>query len=112
MGVREQERRTYPVHQAYVRRHSCSVPGCTGKPIELAHAKTRGSGGHDATGAPLCAEHHTEQHTIGINTFQSKYGIDLYATAAYFARNTTDRALREAIREARLLDPVPAWVPT
>lgn len=112
MGVREQERRTYPVHQAYVRRHSCSVPGCAQTPIEFDHVQTRGAGGHDGQGVAVCVQHHVERHAIGIETFQLKYGIDLYAIASYFAKNTTDRALREAMREARLLDPVPAWVPS
>lgn len=98
MGVREPERRVFPTHRAFVRRHRCCVPGCAGAPIEFAHAKTRGSGGHDAQGVSLCLAHHREQHTIGIETFQARYGIDLFAIAARFAATTTDKALREALR--------------
>jgi len=97
MGVRKPERRIFQVHQAFVRRHSCSVPGCQGLPIEFAHATSRGAGGHDRTGFSCCTEHHVEQHTIGIETFQRKYNIDLQAIAAEFARLTPDKALRQAI---------------
>ena len=99
MGVREPERRIFQVHRSYVRRHVCSVPGCQGHPIEFAHAKTRGSGGHDAQGVPLCLAHHHEQHSMGIESFQAKYKIDLFAIAAEFARTTTDKALRQALLE-------------
>jgi hypothetical protein len=100
MGVREPERRIFQVHRAFVRRHACSVPGCDRKPIEFAHVKTRGSGGHDKDGVSLCLEHHREQHSIGIETFQRRHGIDLWAVAAAFVRATPDKALREHLREA------------
>ncbi|HUE14982.1 MAG TPA: hypothetical protein VMR25_12505 [Planctomycetaceae bacterium] len=98
MGVRPPERRIYQTHRAWVRRHSCSVPGCQDGPIEFAHAKSRGAGGHDAQGVPLCLKHHHEQHASGIETFQRKYKVDLFALAAHFAKTTTDRALIEALR--------------
>jgi hypothetical protein len=109
MRVREPERRVYPTHRAHVRRHGCCVPGCSDGPIEFAHAKSRGAGGHDAQGVSLCRAHHHEQHSIGIETFQQKYKINLFAIAAEFARTTTDRALREAMRQPDWH--LPAFVP-
>ena len=48
---------------------------CNKSPVDVAHIKTRGSGGSDEEWnlMPLCREHHTEQHKIGIVTFTNKY---------------------------------------
>lgn len=98
MGVREQLQRTFPTHQAFVRRHQCVVPGCQRGNIQFCHVKSRGAGGGDWYGVSMCLEHHEEQHH-GIQTFQKKYGIDLYDLAEEFVRRTTDKKLREHMRE-------------
>ena len=51
---------------------------CTACPkigSDPAHIKTVGSGGNDTEEnlIPLCREHHSEQHSIGIATFALKY---------------------------------------
>lgn len=48
----------------------CGVPSC-----DPAHIKTKGSGGRDEENnlMPLCREHHSQQHLIGISTFSEKY---------------------------------------
>jgi len=49
-----------------------------------AHIKTVGSGGHDEKSnlMPLCREHHTEQHQVGIGTFSLKYStVESYLNA-------------------------------
>lgn len=48
---------------------------CSRTPTDVAHIKTKGSGGtlHPENVMPLCREHHTEQHKIGIVTFIKKY---------------------------------------
>jgi hypothetical protein len=102
MGVREPEQRTFPTHQAFVRRHGCCCPGCTKTPIEFHHVKTRGAGASDEYGVSLCGGpdgHHAEFHRLGIKTFEAKYHLDLYAIAEAFCRSTTDKALREMLRE-------------
>jgi hypothetical protein len=99
LGIERGPRRDFPVHRAFVKRHACCVPGCKNTDIDPAHVKTRGAGGSDAQIVSLCREHHSEQHDIGIDTFQAKYKIDLVAIAAEFARRTTDRALRESLKE-------------
>lgn len=97
-GIERAPRRVFQTHRAFVRRHDCCVPGCADGPIQFAHAKSRGAGGHDSQGVALCLAHHREQHDIGIESFQKKYGIDLFAMAAEFCRRTTDKALREALQ--------------
>jgi 5-methylcytosine-specific restriction endonuclease McrA len=62
---------------AWVRLRSCLV--CGRPPVnQAAHVKTRGSGGKDLDNVvPLCYRCHSEQHTIGIKTFQKRHGLDL-----------------------------------
>lgn len=98
-GIERAPRRIYQTHRAFVRRHACCVSGCKEGPIEFAHAKSRGAGGHDVQGVSLCLKHHREQHQVGIATFQARYKIDLFAMAAEFARNTSDKALRAAMAD-------------
>lgn len=97
-GIARAPRRTFPTHQAFVRRHSCCVPNCDDGPIRFHHVKTRGAGGGDEYGVSLCEAHHAEIHTIGVETFQERHKVDLWAMAAAFAKTTTDKALRAALR--------------
>jgi len=48
---------------------------CNSSKVDVAHVKTVGSGGCDELWnlMPLCRQHHSEQHAIGIRTFASKY---------------------------------------
>ena len=101
-GIQRAPERVFPAHRAFVKRHSCAVPGCSDGPIDFAHVKSRGAGGGDWFGVPLCRTHHQTQHSMGIETFQRKYGFDLYAMAAEFVRRTTDVKLREAVREGTI----------
>lgn len=43
--------------------------------VDLHHVKTQGAGGNDENYnlMPLCREHHTEVHTIGLNSFSERY---------------------------------------
>lgn len=62
--------------------HDCPL-GYLGS--EAAHIKSRGAGGDDARNiVPLCRYHHQEQHTMGIKSFQKKYGIVLQDFADHF----------------------------
>lgn len=106
MGVREPERRVYQTHRAFVRHHECAVPGCKSVDNEFAHLRTAANSGvgqkpSDAFGVSLCPHHHREQHSLGMDSFQAKYNIDLWRLAEWFSGHTTDRALREALREVR-----------
>ncbi len=82
----------------YVRSLGCLV--CNARPVDPAHVKSRGAGGHawidvwdgvsepiayagETVGnlIPLCRTHHREQHDHGIRTFEERHGIDLAAEA-------------------------------
>jgi hypothetical protein len=56
-----------------IRKTPCLV--CRSTPCDVAHIKTQGSGGSDEAWnlMPICRRHHSEQHTIGILSFSSKY---------------------------------------
>jgi hypothetical protein len=83
-------------HRAWVRKHHCSVRGCTRIPIECAHIRTGTDGGlglkpSDRWCISLCAWHHAEQHRIGEQRFGDKYDLDLLTLASEFARRTPYR---------------------
>ena len=65
--------------------HTFGCVVCHHKPIEIAHVKSRGAGGTADDTVPLCREHHTEQHAVGIVTFQERYDIDLTEKARMYA---------------------------
>ena len=56
---------------------------------------------HDMFGISLCRDHHGEQHSLGIDAFGRKYGIDLWVLAAEFARQSPDQEMRASLRLVR-----------
>ena len=80
-----------PEHLAWIRSLPCSIRGCTCRTgTQAAHVRMNTGGGMgmkppDRWTAPLCHEHHHEQHQIGHAAFDAKYGIDLRALAAELA---------------------------
>ncbi len=97
-------KRRDPAFIAWIRGQHCCVP--VGKYwwpdrptgiVEPAHVQTRGAGGLDkGNTVPMCQQHHAEQHTLGIQTFQKKYGIDLKREAADYARRYLEETGRTA----------------
>lgn len=88
-------KRRSPAHCNFVRDHDCCVPGCTARPIEVAHVRRNGSGAmsqkpSDRYTVSLCRDHHAESHR-GERTFEERYGIDLWALAAEFVRRSPKR---------------------
>ena len=66
-------------------------------PIECAHVRRRTDGGmalkpSDRWLVSLCSDHHREQHTIGEEAFERRYGIDLYELSEEFARLSPHRS--------------------
>ena len=58
--------------------------------IQASHVKSRGAGGKAKDLVPMCPDHHSEMHTLGIRTFESNYSIDLATEAArLWQANTT-----------------------
>lgn len=79
------------------------MPGCYDDRIEFAHIRSAANAGiglkpHSAFGVSLCHAHHAEAHSIGHDTFARKYGLDLWALARTFVRNSPDTAMRESLK--------------
>ncbi|QPQ55559.1 DUF968 domain-containing protein [Allosphingosinicella flava] len=90
---RENAGKRCPGHCTFVRNHECCVPGCGGRPIEVAHVRTGTGGGigvkpSDRWVISLCRDHHSEQHRIGEASFEKRHGIDMRALAEEFARKS------------------------
>lgn len=90
---RKKTSRTCAAHRNWVRRHRCSVPGCTQLPIECAHVRSGTDGGlgikpSDKWTISLCRAHHHEQHEIGERAFETKYEVNLTELAVEFARRS------------------------
>jgi hypothetical protein len=56
---------------------------------------------HDIFGVSLCRNHHVEQHSLGVGAFDRKYGTNLRALAAEFARRSPDSDMRAALKLVR-----------
>ena len=66
----------------FARGFPCIIEGCNQWPTQAAHVKSRGAGGKaESNIVSLCLHHHTEQHQLGILSFQAKYQIDLQSHA-------------------------------
>jgi hypothetical protein len=93
-------------HCSFVRSHECCVPGCCGRPIEVAHIR-RGSGAgigqkpDDWHTLSLCRDHHAEQHRLGEQTFAETHRVDLDQLAAEFCIFSPKAAEIRAIRRQR-----------
>jgi hypothetical protein len=101
MGARVQERRDFPRHRQFVRRHACVVPGCDGLPIQCAHVRLGTDGGtglkpSDWWCVPLCVEHHFRQHGAGEESFWA--GRDAKALALSFAMQSPVPEVQEKAR--------------
>lgn len=95
--------RECPAHRAWVRRHHCCVPGCPSSAMECAHVRTGTDGGlalkpSDRWAISLCRTHHQEQHRIGEQAFEKRYGINLFELALEFARRSPHRNALEFSR--------------
>ena len=61
---------------------------CEGR-TEAHHVKTRATGGGDRQTVPLCARAHAMGHTLGWQSFQRAFAIDLPSEAARLADTYT-----------------------
>lgn len=111
MGVREPERLIFPTHRQFVKRFGCVITGCFKGPIEFAHLRTAANSGmgrkpRDDSGIGLCREHHARAHNIGHDAMARENGMtleQLFALARGFAKSTSDKAMREALRQESVL---------
>ena len=103
-GIDRGPSREWPRHRAFIRKHACSVPMCEDGPIEVAHVRHASNAGTglkpaDWSAVSLCRTHHSEQHAIGVETFQKRYGLNLDKLAAEFASRSPDTLMKEAMKD-------------
>src|SRR5256885_6459741 len=84
MGAREPIQKIWLRHRRWAKSHGCCVPECPALSVDFAHLRSAANAGtgqtpHDIFGISLCRVHHDEQHRIGADAFNKKYGIDLWA---------------------------------
>lgn len=60
---------------AFVRALPCLV--CDRSPCDPDHLQRQSQGRNDYLCIPLCREHHTERHKVGVSKFEEKHRIDL-----------------------------------
>ena len=104
------ERWRSPAHCNFVRQHECSVPGCTNRPIEVAHVRNGSDAGmgrkpSDFYTISLCGGlegHHGEQHRIGEDSFAALHKIDLHALAREFCEESPKASEIKRVRQERL----------
>jgi hypothetical protein len=107
LGVHEPLRKIWPRHRRWVKSHGCCVPGCDATSVDFAHLRSAANAGmsqkpHDIFGVSLCRDHHAEQHNLGVDAFDRKYGTNLWALAAEFARRSPDVDMRAALKLIRV----------
>jgi hypothetical protein len=94
-------------HCNFVRSFACSVPGCGGRPIEVAHVRTGSGAGigqkpDDWNAVSLCQHHHAEQHRLGEGTFWQRVAWrDPEALIAEFIKASPKRREIEAAMKER-----------
>lgn len=60
----------------WLHRLECAIPGCHNRDVEAAHVgRSRAAGGTWQDVAPVCKAHHSEQHTLGILSWEQKYAV-------------------------------------
>lgn len=94
-------------HCNFVRSHECCVPGCNGRPIEVAHVRTGSGAGvgqkpDDWNAVSLCQSHHAEQHQRGERTFWDHLArLDPSSLIAEFIKASPKRHEIEQVQRER-----------
>ena len=105
MGVARAPQRLWPRHRRWVRSHHCCVPHCPALAVDFAHLRSVRRDGlaqrpHDRFGVPLCRHHHLEQHDCGVDTFEDRHGVDLWAIARDLVRRSPDTRMKDALAQS------------
>lgn len=92
-------------HCNFVRQHECSIPGCTDRPIEVAHVRFGSGAGiaqkpDDFRTVSLCRAHHQRQHEVGERSFWA--GIDVEALIDAFCQQSPKAAEIRRVKAERL----------
>ena len=97
-SIKRFRHRRNPAYVAFVRTMPCLV--CWRMPAEAAHVRSRGAGGNDVGNVvPLCHEHHMEQHTIGIRSFEQRHHVELAVVASALEQVWTHEPVSEQPNE-------------
>lgn len=94
-------------HCSFIRSHACSVQGCDGRPIEVAHVRLGSGAGvgqkpDDWRAVSLCRYHHSVQHEQGERTFWREIAWkDPEALVAAFIKASPKRAEIERVMKER-----------
>ena len=72
-----------PEYRAYIAGLPCLIclPGDQTTRTEVCHVHTRRNAGDVANLVPMCTKHHTEQHFVGIRSFEARHATDLQLEA-------------------------------
>jgi hypothetical protein len=93
-------------HCNFVRSHECCVPGCSGRPIEVAHVRLGSGAGvgqkpDDWRTVSLCQAHHAQQHRLGEATFWRGVADDPERLIAEFIKASPRRHEIEQVQRER-----------
>lgn len=90
-------------HCNHVRRFMCSIEGCRGWPIEVAHVRTGSGAGagqkpDDWRTVSLCKSCHNVQHTVGERTFWRGRDVERLI-AEFIAASPKRHEIEQIMRE-------------
>lgn len=106
---RADKERRFPTHLQWLRSRPCLIAGrnghiCSGK-MTASHSDADGSKGmglkaHDFTAVPLCFGAHDEKDRIGLESWQTKYGVNHAAAGREYGRLSPKKGLWSGIEGA------------
>lgn len=91
-------------HRRFIRSLGCCIPNCDDQGlIEVAHVRSAANAGTgikpiDGFAVGMCHDHHHEQHSTGVRSFEAKYKINLFALAHEYVEASPDWQLRDTMR--------------
>ena len=102
--TREQYRRDFPKHRAFIKAQPCCVRGCYNLPVDPAHLRSVTKDGAGLTPAdfycvPLCRMHHTQAHEMQHDKFADLYRLDLWGLSRELVARSPDQKMKEHMEE-------------
>ena len=103
-GIERGPKLVWNRHRKFIRSLNCCVPGCTDEGlIEVAHVRSAANSGTgikpiDGFAVGMCRDHHHEQHSIGVKSFETKYRINLESLAHEYVDASPDWQLRDTMK--------------
>lgn len=90
--TKKEVRETDEAYLSWIRSLHCSVSTCNNMDIDPHHTVRKSQLGSDYSCVPLCREHHSSVHNLGVHSFDKKFSVNLKDIASklkmvYDARN-------------------------